>query len=65
MYVTRAALAINKREVASFICAGVILGRKIFARNVLSTAFVLIDPESVKITVKSSVSFLRFWDLQE
>ncbi len=28
--------------------------------NILRTAFVLVDPESVKITVKSSVSFYAF-----
>ncbi len=33
--------------------------------NILRAAFALVDPKSVKNTVKSSVSvFLRFWDLR-
>ncbi len=32
--------------------------------NILCTAFALVDSKSVKNTVKSPMSFLRFWDLQ-
>jgi hypothetical protein len=39
------------------------LTQGVYFINVLHTAFVLVDPESIKITVKSSESFLRFWDL--
>ncbi len=50
-------------ECAQYVRASKICSPCVNFINVLRTAFALVDPKSVKNTVKSSVSFYAFWDL--